>query len=131
MIIDVSCAIIERSGKVLVAQRNKPKNLAFKWEFPGGKIRSDESPEDSIVREIKEELNITIGIRKSLSPTIHHYGSKKIRLIPYICYIIKGNIIVTDHNQVKWLEPEKLHDLEWCDADLPIVSDYIKNRLNG
>ena len=71
----VACALIERSGKVLATQRSAAMSLPLKWEFPGGKIKDGERPEECLERELHEELGIEIAIGKSLCPTTHQYSS--------------------------------------------------------
>lgn len=125
--IDVSCAIIiDENGNVLVAQRSKIMTLPLKWEFPGGKVELGETAESSIIREIKEELNVNIEIVNALPDNIHTYGVKKIRLIPFVCKIKSGSIYLKEHATYRWLQPEQMLGIDWADADLPIVYDFIQ-----
>lgn len=129
--IQVSCAIIVNSiGQVLVTQRSKKMPLPLKWEFPGGKIEENETAEDCLIREIREELNIEIEITGNLSPNDHQYPNKLIRLIPFICRQTGGEIILKEHANYKWLDIKDLLDLDWAEADLPVVEQYL-NKQNG
>lgn len=102
-------------------------SLPLKWELPGGKIEPNESDEDCLVREIKEELNIEIEIIKSLEPNKHVYPTITIQLIPFICKQISGSIILKEHAAFKWLNTNELLDLDWAEADIPIINNYIKH----
>jgi len=124
--IRVSCAIIKNDdGKVLVAQRSATMRLPNKWEFPGGKVEPRETAEESLIREIKEELGIKIGIVRALPPHIHEYPESIIELIPFECIIISGDIILAEHACYKWLELDQLEELDWAEADVPILLYYI------
>ncbi len=125
--IQVSCAIIVNSiGKVLVTQRSSTMPLPLKWEFPGGKIEENETAEECLIREIKEELNIEIEITASLSPNDYQYPDKLIRLIPFICRQGGGEILLKEHADYKWMEVKHLLDLDWAEADVGVVEEYIQ-----
>ena len=115
--IDVACAVIVNQGKLLVCQRNSASDHPFEWEFPGGKVEHGESPEECIVREIKEELSIDIVIEKQLKPIDYDYCFKSIRLIPFCCKIIKGEPIALEHEMIKWHPVEYFAELKWSWAD--------------
>ena len=125
--IQVSCAIIVNSiGKVLVTQRSINMPLPLKWEFPGGKIEAGETAEECLIREIKEELNIEIQITGSLPPNDHQYPDKLIRLIPFICRQKGGELVLKEHSSYKWLDAKDLLDLDWAEADVGVVVEYLK-----
>lgn len=129
--IDVTCAlIIDTQNHLFAAQRSSTMSLPLKWELPGGKIEQNESPKECLVREIKEELNIEIEIIKSLPSNIHAYPSITIQLIPFICKRINGEITLKEHANFKWLNTNELLDLDWADADVPILYYYL-NYLNA
>lgn len=124
--IRVVCAIIHQENKILAVQRSEKMTLPFKWEFPGGKIEENESEVDCIKREIKEELNIDIKIKKRLTPSSHSYEDFSIELIPYISVYQSGVLTLNEHKQRLWLDKEALINLDWAEADVPIVNEYIK-----
>jgi len=110
---------------VLVTQRSALMPLPLKWEFPGGKIEENETAEECLIREIKEELNIKIEITGSLSPNDYQYPDKLIRLIPFICRQKDGEIVLKEHTDYKWLGVKDLLGLDWAEADVPIVKRYL------
>jgi 8-oxo-dGTP diphosphatase len=124
--IHVTCAIIEHDGLVLAAQRSASMSMPLKWEFPGGKINSGESPEACLVRELKEELEIVAKIIRPLSPVTHHYPSFVVTLYPYICKIDSGQLILNEHAAISWRSLDELQALDWAEADIPIVIEYKK-----
>ena len=127
--IHVTCAIIHFDGKILVTQRSEKMKLPLKWEFPGGKLEEDESEADCVKREILEEINIEIEVIKQLSNSVYDYGSFKINLIPFIANYISGEIILSEHRDYKLLDNSELLNLDWAEADLPIVEEFLKFEL--
>ena len=128
-ILNVTCAIIVIENKILVTQRSEKMKLPLKWEFPGGKLEENESEIDCIKREIKEEINIEIEIIRKLSNSIYDYGNFKINLIPFVAKHILGEIKLTEHRDYKLLEKAALISLDWAEADLPIVEEFLKLEL--
>ena len=126
MMIDVTCAIIVSGDKILVAQRSEKMNLPLKWEFPGGKIELNETAENCLKREIKEELNLEIDLIEKLESQIYEYESYSINLIPFISKYLSGEIILNEHKCVKWLTKEELEDLDWAPADISILNSFLK-----
>lgn len=102
--------------------------LPLKWEFPGGKVEEGESLENCLVREIKEELDITIKIIDELAPNEHKYSDKTIKLIPFLCRWTKGEIHLKEHAAYRWQRPKNLLDLDWAEADIPIVKGYLATQ---
>ena len=127
--INVTCAIILKDSKILVAQRSEKMKLPLKWEFPGGKLELNENEIDCIKREIKEELNIEIEVLNKLSNSIFDYGTFKINLIPFIANYISGEILLLEHKEYKLLDKSELSNLDWAEADLPIVEEFLKLEL--
>lgn len=123
--IHVACAIIEREGLVLAAQRNGSKSLPYKWEFPGGKIETGESPEECLNRELREEMEIAVDITTALPVHTHHYPVFSVTLHPFVCSIKSGTIAMNEHIAVTWVPPEGLYDLDWAEADFPVLNAYI------
>lgn len=121
MMVDVVCALIQQEGNILGTRRKNSASRMGKWEFPGGKVQVDELPEVAIVREIDEELGISIRVMKRLPSLIHHYSEISIRLIPFICKWEKGEITLNDHDQYAWISRENLFEYDWSDADKNLI----------
>lgn len=132
--IDVCCAFILKESKILAVQRGSESSHPWKWEFPGGKINAGESAKESIIREIEEELTVRIEVLNQLVPVEFDYGSKQIRLIPFVCNITSGDIKLTEHIAMQWLEFEELLSVDWSGADLEMIlknQESLKLLLSG
>ena len=129
--LDVTCAIIEKEGKVLCAQRSEQMSHALKWEFPGGKLEAGETLAACLKREIKEELGLDIAIGEELPASKHTYNlTKEICLHPFICTIQAGTINLKEHKQIVWLTLNELKALDWVEADVPALRYYLsQNRV--
>ncbi len=121
----VTCAIIESDNQVLVVQRSEKMKLPLKWEFPGGKIEQGESEQDCLKREIKEELNIQIELVKKLTPSPFYYPNIFIELIPFIAKQVGGELKLNEHADFKYLDKSELLNLDWAEADVPVVKEYL------
>ncbi len=91
------------------------------WEFPGGKIEENESPEDCLIREINEELDCLIEIKEQLPLFTHQFSDKHIELQPYICAIKSGTPRAVEHSEIKWLAKTDLLKIQWLPADVDIA----------
>ncbi|MFN4145357.1 MAG: (deoxy)nucleoside triphosphate pyrophosphohydrolase [Runella sp.] len=122
----VPCAIFEKNGKILAAQRSHKMSLPLKWEFPGGKVDEGETEEEALQREIMEELSIEIEIGTRLAPAFKEDITRQrtICLIPYICRIVSSPIILTEHLRYKWIDLKEIHLLDWAEADLEVIETY-------
>ena len=123
----VACAVIEdAAGRVLVAQRPAHKHLALKWEFPGGKLESGESPESALRRELHEELGCDAYIVRALPPVVHDYGDRRIELFPFVCRLAPASPAPHPHEHLalRWVRPADLLALDLAPADLPVVASY-------
>lgn len=127
--INVTCAIVIIDEKILVTQRSEKMKLPLKWEFPGGKLEDGESEIDCIKREIKEEINIDIEVLQKLTNSVFDYGAFKINLIPFTSMYVSGEIILSEHKDYKLLEKVELLNLDWAEADLPIVKEFLNLKL--
>jgi 8-oxo-dGTP diphosphatase len=129
--IHVACAVIEHDGTILAAQRSETMSMPLKWELPGGKLESGETPEACLVRELREELAIGISIGRSLPVTTHSYETFTVTLYPFVCTPTDGVMTLHEHRAVAWMEPEQMSALDWAEADLPIIADYLAARGPG
>jgi 8-oxo-dGTP diphosphatase len=99
--------------------------LPLKWEFPGGKIEAGETPEQCLIREMSEELGVSVSIGNALSLSTHHYPDFTVTLYPFTCQLAGGTITMYEHHALKWIEPKHMPQLDWAAADLPVVSEYM------
>lgn len=120
--IDVVCGVIEDGeGKYLACLRPQGKHLGGLWEFPGGKVDPGESPETALVRELSEELGVEVVVGRALVPVEWTYDRGRIRLLPFICHLLKGHPQALEHEDLIWCAPNEFGSLAWADADLPIL----------
>ena len=124
LVVRVPCAVIEHNGKVLAGQRSPALSFPLKWEFPGGKAEKNESDEQALIREIREELNVEIEIINRLPETSKDQGWREIILVPFICNLTTLDITLTEHEQILWLDPMDLPSLDWTEADLNVIANY-------
>jgi len=130
--IHVTCAIIEDQGRILAAQRSAQMHLPHKWEFPGGKVRDGESLEACLVREIQEELGLDVEVLVALEPVEHRYPDKHIILYPFVCRVEGGRVTPTEHERVEFFAVPQLESLDWAEADLPVLAQWLLfHRNNG
>lgn len=129
--IHVACAIIEQDGTVLAAQRSAAMSLPLKWEFPGGKIESGETAEECLIRELREELGVSVLIGSALSPATHSYPDFTVTLYPFTCRLNGGTVTNHEHHALKWVEPQQLAELDWATADLPVIREYMNNAAEN
>lgn len=114
-------------SRVLAVQRGPGSSHPMKWEFPGGKINPEETAEQCIVRELQEELQVEIGILKKLGSIEFQYPGKRIELIPFVCRIISGELVLTEHIAKRWFNFDDWQSLDWAEADYELI---LKNRKN-
>jgi 8-oxo-dGTP diphosphatase len=127
--IDVACAIIEKDGRVLAAQRSETMSLPLKWEFPGGKIEPGENAAACLQREIEEELGIDNTILVALPPSDWHYPDFAITLHPFVCSLQgETEMRLLEHKEIRWLAPADLGRLDWAAADAPVLRNYFLYR---
>ena len=112
-----------------MVQRGKDMNQSLKWEFPGGKIEEGESETECLIREINEVLSLVVNPTTRLTSSIFHYPNISIELIPFICELKGGEITLSEHKQYKWLETDELQHIDWAEADIPIMKEYIRRKL--
>jgi 8-oxo-dGTP diphosphatase len=120
-IIKVTAAILVKDNKIIIAKRGPNDRLANKWEFPGGKIEIDETPEQCLKREMKEEFDIVVSVGEYLGSSIFHYDHMSIELMAYRTYWENGEIDLKDHDDFNWVSLEQLAEFDFAPADLVFV----------
>lgn len=122
----VAAIFINSDNKIFCARRKDEGELALKWEFPGGKIEQEESHQEALIREIKEELSTDIKVNDFIMTVRHQYKGFHLTMHAYFAEVIKGDLILNEHTGFKWLRKEELYSLDWAAADLPIVDFLAK-----
>lgn len=125
--ITVVAAVIEHKGKYLCVQRgiNKYDYISKKWEFPGGKVEAEESPENALIREIQEELAMEINELNFLITVEHTYPDFHLTMHTYLCKSEQTTPTLTEHLEYTWQSASDMNHLDWAAADLPIVEKLI------
>lgn len=119
--INVVGAVFVRDGKILAAKRGPAMALPGLWEFPGGKIEPGESERDALKREITEEFQCEAVIGDYLTTTEYEYTFGVVSLSTYFAELKTTNPELTEHSEIRWLEPSELFEVEWAPADIPAV----------
>ena len=119
----VACALVDADGRVLLAQRPDGKQLAGLWEFPGGKVEPGESPEQTLVRELREELGIETKVECLAPLTFASYGYEKFHLLMplYVCRRFWGIPQPLEAKALKWVKPRQMRDYPMPPADAPLI----------
>ncbi|MFP7416040.1 (deoxy)nucleoside triphosphate pyrophosphohydrolase [Priestia filamentosa] len=125
----VVAAIIKDKDKILIAQRNSKDHLAGKWEFPGGKIEPDETPEECLAREIREELRLDVEIGSFYDDNIYGSKDQAIHLLFYWAEVINGEVTAVVHDDVKWITIKEVARFDFAPADIPIVKRLERENI--
>ena len=124
LVLVAACALIDADGRVLIAQRPAGKSMAGLWEFPGGKVETGERPEQSLIRELKEELGIVVK-EDCLAPLTfasHLYPDFHLLMPLYVCRRWEGFVEAQEGQRLKWVRPTELRDYPMPPADEPLIS---------
>lgn len=130
LLLVAACALIDPDGRILVAQRPDGKEHAGLWEFPGGKMEAGERAEQTIVRELREELGVE-PCEQCLQPfsfASHAYEKFDLLMPLFLCRQWDGFVRPNEGQRVKWVYPDKLLELEWVPADIPLAQE-LRDRL--
>ncbi len=122
-----ACALVDADGRVLIAQRPQGKSMAGLWEFPGGKVEPGETPEDALIRELREELGIRV-LPACLAPlTFASHAYEKFHLLMplYVCRKFEGIPQGREGQALKWVRPRDLRDWPMPPADAPLIPALI------
>ena len=124
IVLVAACALVDVDGRVLLAQRPKGKPMAGLWEFPGGKVEDGERPEQTLIRELKEELAITVS-EACLAPLTfasHGYPDFHLLMPLYVCRRWEGTVTALESQQLAWVKPNRLRGYDMPPADVPLIS---------
>ncbi len=125
--IKVVAAIIRRDEEIFATQRGYGDYKDW-WEFPGGKIEGDETPEEALVREIHEELDTVIEVEKYLTTVEYEYPTFYLSMDCFWCSLKEGHLILLEHEDARWLPLESLRQVNWLPADILVV-DAIEKEV--
>ena len=124
LVLVAACALIDADGRVLIAERPPGRKMAGLWEFPGGKVEAGERPEETLIRELKEELGIVVR-EPCLAPLTfasHAYEDFHLLMPLYVCRRWEGMVTPLEGQQLKWVMPNKLRDYPMPPADVPLIA---------
>lgn len=123
LLIVVACALIDSDGRILIAERPAGKAMAGLWEFPGGKVEDGETPEQTLIRELLEELGIVVreACLAPLTFASHAYPDFHLLMPLYVCRRWEGQVRAKHHARVAWVRPNKLKDYPMPAADTPLI----------
>jgi 8-oxo-dGTP diphosphatase len=130
LLLVATCALVDADGRVLVCQRPEGKALAGLWEFPGGKLESGETPEGCLIRELKEELGISVTAA-CLAPFVfasHGYEDFHLLMPLFLCRRWEGVVQPLEHPQIRWIRPSQMAELQMPPADAPLAA-YLRDFL--
>ncbi len=119
--VEVVGAIIWREGRMLICQRPVEKAQGGLWEFPGGKVEVGESPQDALVRECREELNVELDVGEEFMQVTHAYPTVTIHLTLFHAHIRSGSLTCLEHQAYAWITPQEATNYTFCPADVPVV----------
>jgi 8-oxo-dGTP diphosphatase len=126
----VTAAIIEKKGKILIAKRKKGWRFAGKWEFPGGKIEPNETPEECLRRELREELGIEAKIGEFFCSSTYAYSHATVELLVYHASHISGEFELHDHEEIRWVSRQQLLQYDFPEADNLVIERLIEAASN-
>lgn len=124
LLLVVACALVDADRRVLIAQRPEGKSLAGLWEFPGGKVEPGETPEEALIRELREELDIETksACLAPVSFASHSYENLHLLMPLYACRKWQGTPVAREHAALKWVRPQALRDYPMPPADEPLIA---------
>jgi 8-oxo-dGTP diphosphatase len=119
---EVVAALIWQDGKFMICQRPAHKARGLLWEFVGGKVEPGETKEEALIRECREELDITVSVGDIFTQVVHEYPDILIRLTLFHCTIAQGTPSLLEHHDLKWILPEEIPSFDFCPADKDILA---------
>ena len=128
--INVVAAVIRDRNRIFATQRGYGKYKDF-WEFPGGKIEENETPEDALKREIREELDTEITVGTLIDTVEYDYPEFHLNMKCYWAKVVKGRLLLKEHEAARWLSADELYSVEWLPSDLSLLEKIKNDMKNG
>lgn len=119
---EVVAALIWDGDRFLACQRPVHKARGLLWEFVGGKVEPGEKPQEALIRECREELDVEIGVGELFMELTHEYPDLTVRLSLYHAFLVTGTPKMLEHNDIRWIRVNEIDDLEFCPADKDILT---------
>ena len=126
-IIKVVAAILQKEDKILIARKKEGKPLAGYFEFPGGKIEEGETPQEALVREIREELDTQIKVGELIDTVEYDYPNFHLSMDCFWCEVLAGELVLKEAEAAKWLIKEELDSVQWLPADVTLIEKISKS----
>ena len=127
--VEVVAALIWDGDRFLICQRPKKKARGLLWEYVGGKVEPGETKQEALIRECREELDVTITVGDVFMDVVHEYPDITVRLTLFHASIAEGTIRLLEHNAIAWITPAEISDYDFCPADEDINKQIIKGKL--
>ncbi len=127
--IEVVAALIWDGDRFLICQRPENKERGLLWEYVGGKVEPGETKQEALIRECREELDVTISVGDVFMDVVHEYPDITVRLTLFHASIAEGTIRLLEHNAIAWITPAEIPDYDFCPADEDINKQIIKGKL--
>lgn len=129
IMIEVVAALIWDGDRFLICQRPKKKARGLLWEYVGGKVEPGETKQEALIRECREELDVTITVGDVFMDVVHEYPDITVHLTLFHASIAEGTIRLLEHNAIVWITPAEIPDYDFCPADEDINKQIIKGKL--
>lgn len=124
--VEVVASVIKKNNLILCTRRPTSKKFPGYWEFPGGKVEEGETKEEALIREIKEELDVKIKVNSLIAVINYEYHDFLLKMYVYDCILLEEDIVLLEHQEMKWLKKENLDSLNWLPSDLELIKMLMK-----
>lgn len=127
---EVVAALVWEGERFMICQRPAHKARGLLWEFVGGKVEKGETKEQALIRECREELDVTVAVEDVFMDVVHEYPDLTVHLTLFNSRIAEGTPKMLEHNDIKWILPQEIGDFDFCPADEEILKKIIKEKLS-
>ena len=127
----VAAGVVLREGRMMICQRKAGVHNGLKWEFPGGKLETGESPEAALARELKEELEIEVRVGRICDAVFYRYPDRDVLILFYFCEILAGKPVAADCNAIGWVTADQLKAYDFSGADAAFCQRLAGRLLQG